>query len=111
MLAIEAIKASLADHRIDDILYHLLLFREGWRLLFSRFLQLLGKLTEVLAKIPMGLLALHPLQGWLNGFALDLKQHRARQGAQSGMADQLRGSRPPMATCTISMSWHYRSCI
>lgn len=55
------------------------LFSKGKRLPFVRFLQLLGKLTAASTVIPMGLLALRPIQMWLNGFTLDPKRHRARQ--------------------------------
>lgn len=71
--------AMRAERRIYDILHLLPLFRKGRRLTFGWFLQLLGKLMAASTVIPMGLLALHPLHMWLNGFALDPKRHKARR--------------------------------
>lgn len=72
-------RAYLAEHCVDDILHLLPLFRKGKRLPIVRVLQLLGKLIASSTVVPTGLLALRPLQMWLNGFALDPKRHRARR--------------------------------
>lgn len=65
-------------HRVEDILEVASRFTLGRRFPYVTFLQLLGKLTSVTRVVPLGLLALRPLQRWLNGFHLDPTLHRHR---------------------------------
>ncbi|XP_036956139.1 uncharacterized protein LOC119020706 [Acanthopagrus latus] len=74
-----AMKACPSPRRVDDILHLLLLFQEGRRLRYVQYMRLLGKLTAAATVVPLGLLALRPLQRWLNSFHLDAKRHRDRK--------------------------------
>ncbi|XP_075336649.1 uncharacterized protein LOC142397191 [Odontesthes bonariensis] len=75
--------ACPSPRRVDDILRHLLPFREGRRFHYVEFLRVLGKLTAAAAVVPLGLLSLRPLQRWLHSFHLDAKRHRHRRLAVS----------------------------
>ncbi|XP_075325338.1 uncharacterized protein LOC142383616 [Odontesthes bonariensis] len=75
--------ACPSPRRVNDILRHLLPFREGRRFHYVEFLRVLGKLTAAAAVVPLGLLSLRPLQRWLHSFHLDARRHRHRRLAVS----------------------------
>ncbi|CAJ1061425.1 hypothetical protein H4Q32_000108 [Xyrichtys novacula] len=68
--------ARPSPSRVDGILRLLPAFKRGRRLPLLTFLRLLGTLTSIVAVVPLGLLALRPLQRWLNSFHLDPELHR-----------------------------------
>ncbi|KAL2082588.1 hypothetical protein ACEWY4_022406 [Coilia grayii] len=77
-LLVTYIEATPSQARIRNIHQLLGRFRRGRSLTLKSFQRLLGMLTAASSLIPLGLLDLRPLQGWLNDLRLDPALHGHR---------------------------------
>ncbi|XP_077412443.1 polyamine-transporting ATPase 13A3-like [Vanacampus margaritifer] len=70
-LDITSMTTRQSPQRVDNVLRLISLFRANGMLPYVLFLHLLGKLTSLMAFVPLGLLSLRPLQRWLLRFRLN----------------------------------------